>query len=496
MESATNPPRVLAPAVVVEDDMFELAPVSLWLEDYSALKALFQTFRTEGVTDLRAHLLADPERIKACSASIVVLKVNRKTLDLYEASDLAHLTAHLDRILRDDMLDRHVDELCALWDGLHDFRSDTVNYTLGGRRLDIQLRARIMPGFEESWAKVLLSVEDVTVREQALRRQRESERYAKGLFEQSPVSLWVEDFSGIKRRLDDLRSRGIENFRTFVDVHPDFVHLCMAEIHVLDVNRHTLTLFSAKDKPTLLNRLGDVFRDSMMTHFKEQLIDLWDGKLFQQREVTNYALHGGELHLHLQFSVLPGHEDDWSLVQVALTDITARKKAETYLEFLGKHDVLTKTYNRSFFVEEIARLERKDVMPLSVIVADLNGLKPVNDQLGHAAGDKLLTRAGEVLIQAIDPPRSVARIGGDEFAFLLPDTDDHEAATLNATIERLVELNNQYHASTVLSFSLGVATRMPGERVEETIKRADAAMYERKRAYYAETGSDRRGHPI
>ena len=71
----------------------------------------------------------------------------------------------------------------------------------------------------------------------------------------------------------------------------------------------------------------------------------------------------------LQFSVLPGFEDDWSLVQVALTDITARKKAEAYLEFLGKPDVLTKLYNRSFYVDELNRLERKGPFPVTIIMS-------------------------------------------------------------------------------------------------------------------------------
>ena len=110
----------------------------------------------------------------------------------------------------------------------------------------------------------------------------------------------------------------------------------------------------------------------MRPHFREQLIDLWQGKLFQQREVVNYSLTGDELHLHLQFSVLPGHERDWSLVQIALTDITARKKAEAYLEFLGKHDVLTKLYNRSFYVDEMNRLER------SAPLADRRSSSPIS----------------------------------------------------------------------------------------------------------------------
>ena len=474
-----------------DDDMFDLAPVSLWLEDYSALKRLFAEFHAAGVSDLRAYLREDHARVARCSACIRLIKVNRKTLDLFEADDLAHLTENLGRVIRDDSLAHHIDELGALWDGEHGFQSQTVNYTLGGRRLDIQLRGRFVPGYERGWERVLLSIEDVTAREEALRRASASENYARGLFEQSPVSLWVEDFRGIKRLLDGVAGRGIVNFRTFVDVHPEFVQQCMAEIHVLDVNQHTLTLFGAKDKASLLNRLDEIFRGGMVQHFKEQLIDLWDGKLFQQREVVNHTLEGGELHLHMQLSVLPGHEADWSLVQVALTDITARKKAEAYLEFLGRHDVLTKTFNRSFFTEEISRLDRKAAMPLSIVICDLNGLKAANDGMGHAAGDKLLARAGEVLSQVVDAPRSAARIGGDEFALVLPDTDEREAATLQATLLQLIELNNQYHAGPPLSFALGVASRRSGERVEDVVKRADEAMYVSKRAFYAEGGSSR-----
>ncbi len=110
----------------------------------------------------------------------------------------------------------------------------------------------------------------------------------------------------------------------------------MSEIKVLDVNQRTLDLFGAANKAALLRRLRDVFRDDMETHFREQLIDLWDGKLFQLREVVNYALDGTKLNLLLQFSVLPGRERDWSLVQAALTDITARKKAGS-LSRISRH---------------------------------------------------------------------------------------------------------------------------------------------------------------
>jgi GGDEF domain-containing protein len=142
---------------------------------------------------------------------------------------------------------------------------------------------------------------------------------------------------------------------------------------------------------------------------------------------VNYALDGEMLHVHLQFAVLPGHEHDWSLVQVSLTDITARKKAEAYLEFLGKHDALTRLRNRSFFDDELNRLERKNVQPVALLLLDLNGLKQVNDEQGHRAGDALLRRVGEVLGQAVEAPSTAARIGGDEFAVLIPGGDQAAA---------------------------------------------------------------------
>src|SRR5262245_54105610 len=322
--------------------MFDLAPVSLWLEDFSAVKALFADWQRAGVVDLRQFFRDDPERVKACSARIRVIKVNRRTLALFGADDLAHLVQNLERVFRDDMFHTHIDELVQLWEGKTQFVSHTVNYSLSGRWIDIQLNGTILPGYEEDWSRVLVAIEDVTAREAARRALAVSEQYARGLFEHSPISLWVEDFSSIKRLLEEIRSRGITDLRVFTDVHPEFVTRCMSEIRVIDVNKHTLSLFLAPDKPALLSRLAEVFRDDMEEHFREQLIDLWQGKLFQQREVVNYALDGNQIHFHLQFSVLPGHEHDWSLVQVALTDITARKKAEAYLEYLGQHDVLTK----------------------------------------------------------------------------------------------------------------------------------------------------------
>ena len=252
-------PKNFGPAGSSDDVMFEMAPTSLWLEDYQALRVQLDTWRQDGITDLKAFLLEDLSRVAACTAKIKVLKVYRRTLDLFEADCLAHLAENLDRVFRDDMLETHVDELVQLWDGSPNFTGHSVNYTLGGARLDVTLHGRILPGYEKTWARVLVALDDVTLRETARRKLAASEAYARGLFEDSPASLWVEDFSAVKHLLDDLRFQGIADFRVFTDVHPEFVERCMREIRVIDVNRSTLDLFGAATKPTLMRRLTDVF---------------------------------------------------------------------------------------------------------------------------------------------------------------------------------------------------------------------------------------------
>jgi len=474
------------------EDMFNLAPVSLWMEDYSNLKQLFDQWRADGVTDLLAFLQEDRTRLQRCSQSFKVLRVNQYTLDLFKAPDQQTLQSRLDEVFRGDMLDNVVPELLALWEGRLRFENRTVNYDLEGRRLNVEISARVLPGYEDNWNRVLVSLKDVTAEVRSTQQLQRSEQYARDLFEHSPVSLWVEDFSAVKRLIDEVRAQGISDFRTFLKVHPDFVTRCMQEIHVMDVNQQTLEMFGAQNKIELVQNLSQVFRGEMYESFAEQLQDLWDGKLVQQREVVNYALNGETLHIHLEFAVMSSHVDNWDLVLLSLVDITARKKAEAYLEYLGKHDVLTQLRNRAFYMEELNRLSRKGPWPLSVIAIDMNGLKAVNDEHGHAAGDAMLRRIGEVLAKAVDAPACAARVGGDEFMVLLPATDERGAQVMQERILSLLELNNQFYPGQTIHMAMGSASGQQGASMEVVVHRADQAMYVEKNRYYQALKLDRR----
>ncbi|HEY6010778.1 MAG TPA: hypothetical protein VIX18_04850, partial [Nitrospirota bacterium] len=97
-------------------------------------------------------------------------------------------------------------------------------------------------------------------------------------------------------------------------------------IHVLDVNQRTLQLFEVDDKEMFLANLKKVFRNDMREHFANELIDMWNGKTYYERNGINYSLSGEPVHIYLHWTLMPGYEDNFGWVLVALQDVTERMK--------------------------------------------------------------------------------------------------------------------------------------------------------------------------
>ncbi|MFZ5650339.1 MAG: diguanylate cyclase domain-containing protein, partial [Bacillota bacterium] len=164
-----------------------------------------------------------------------------------------------------------------------------------------------------------------------------------------------------------------------------------------------------------------------------------------------------------------------------------RKQMEDELRHWSTHDPLTGLYNRAFFEEELRRLEKGRSFPVSLILCDLDGLKVTNDTLGHGRGDELLRRAARVIASCVRGSGLVARVGGDEFAVVLPQTDRAAAAEVARRITQAVEEDNAGRPEFPLSISVGTATAEDtGRPLVEAYKEADDAMYRDKLARGAE----------
>jgi diguanylate cyclase (GGDEF)-like protein/PAS domain S-box-containing protein len=164
-------------------------------------------------------------------------------------------------------------------------------------------------------------------------------------------------------------------------------------------------------------------------------------------------------------------------------DITERKHAEEELRYLSTHDILTGLYNRTHFESEMVQLAGTDNFPASIVVVDVDGLKEINDNYGHTMGDKLLQRTAGILKSAFRSGDIIARVGGDEFAILLPEADEIVAEHARKRVKSILRAHNRKHPELPISLSSGSATAEAGYMLMETLKYADQKMYREKSSH-------------
>jgi diguanylate cyclase (GGDEF)-like protein len=200
-------------------------------------------------------------------------------------------------------------------------------------------------------------------------------------------------------------------------------------------------------------RTVSVDLDNSCPEFYHEVSDCW-------YELTIYGIKQGSFALLLQ-------------------DISERKQAEETIRYYCFHDQLTGLYNRRFLEEEMVRLDSERHFPISVIMADLNGLKLVNDTYGHSAGDEMLQKAADILRYTCRTVDIIARLGGDEFVIFLPDTSRSAAQLI---VERINQkCKTTYVKEMPVSLAQGVAVKDSiNKTMVEALCEAECNMYRNK----------------
>lgn len=235
----------------------------------------------------------------------------------------------------------------------------------------------------------------------------------------------------------------------------------------------------AKNKPfkEVFNTVNELTREKCENIVKKVL------KRKKILEIANHTILISKkgMEISIEDRAAPIVQENGDIVGVVLVfrDCSDKKKKQEEILYLSYCDQLTGLYNRRFFEEEVNRLNIKENLPITLIMADVNGLKLINDSFGHTLGDELLKRVADILKQGCRNSDIIARLGGDEFVVILTNTDSYQAEQI---IKRINALAFEEKIGAVdISISLGYETKYnENDNMLEIFKNAEDNMYRNK----------------
>ena len=326
---------------------------------------------------------------------------------------------------------------------------------------------------------------------QAAEAVRAGEARFRSLYDHAPVALWEQDWSALRAALAELAQSGVDDMERYLSANPSQVRRLASLVRILDVNAAALRQIGAEPGHKDLAAIGlaQNFNAEAMPSFARAVTALVRGERFFSCEGSFERLDGVARLNELTLMVMPGHTDSLDFVIVSTLDTTEKRRMHDELRVLATTDFLTGLPNRREFMNRLAeeqeRLQRDIGACTAVLLLDLDHFKRINDEYGHAAGDAVLRQLSELMREDQRKIDMRGRIGGEEFAILLPGATLGKAAVFADRLRQRIAdtpMRLDDGAQLTVTVSIGIAVMggaQPGG--DAALVRADQALYTAKR---------------
>ena len=276
-----------------------------------------------------------------------------------------------------------------------------------------------------------------------------------------------------------LLMEGLNTYQFITDNLEDIVFLQDQDFCILYVNKSVHRLLSYEQQDLLHQQSLPLYHPDERQQVQKALQDQTQNSQETSLEVRMRHREGHYIWFESRAKIF--HTDNMRVLLTINRDISTRKQTEEQVKFMTFHDSLTGLFNRNYFEQEMNRVAEDRYHQMGMIICDVDCLKFINDTLGHKSGDQLIKAAGEAILSAFRASDLVARIGGDEFAIILPNTDRKAMIHAVKRIKKNIQLYNNQHPELPLHLSIGYALApAPPFDMQALFKEADDDMYRNK----------------
>ncbi len=280
---------------------------------------------------------------------------------------------------------------------------------------------------------------------------RQRERQYRALFDDSPISLWDEDFSQLKACIDDLRNRGITDFRTYFEQHPEHVIEYLSFVNVLDVNNATLKLYGAASKAELLGNLDKILTKEALPVLTDELTALAEGHTAFEGEMAAKMLSGETKYILLNWSIQPEYEETWSRVTVSILDITDRKQTE--VELINAK-IAAEAANRAKS-EFLANMSHEIRTPMNAVIGFTELLDTLITDSTQRSYLEAIDTGGRNLLTLINDILDLSKIEAGKLEI------HHEPTRVTAIFNEVQQVFRQKLADKPLEYLVDIAPDIP-----------------------------------